>query len=127
MQVRGGAALSHGAGGPIVDFYLKEECSGPDVLEIGNLVLQHFYFTAINVDISDGDLRVGFQLPQKLPEPNQIGLGWCLDHAPIVGRALLKEKELSTPNKRVQLFLHNAVSIASQKLLPELRANRLQN
>src|SRR5262249_37638482 len=126
MRERGASAMSRGARGPVVDFDLKQECPGPDVLKIGNFVFQHFYFTAIDIDIVDRDPSVGFQFPQKLPEPNEICLGGCLDHAPIVGRALPNEKELSTPKKRVRPFLHSAVALGPSKMLPRLRIDQPQ-
>jgi hypothetical protein len=89
-------------------------------------VFQHFYFMAIDVDIADGDLRVGLQFPQKLPEANEICLGGRLDHAPIVSRALPDEKELSTPNKCVSPLLHSVVAIAPHKMPPGLRINHPQ-
>jgi hypothetical protein len=40
----------------------------------------------INVDIADGDPRVGFQLFQELSEAGEIRLGGRLDHALMVSR-----------------------------------------
>jgi len=61
---------------------------------------------AIKVDIADGDLCVGFQLLQKLPEASEICLGGCFYHAAIVSRPLAYEKELSTPKRGRVRFLH---------------------
>lgn len=49
-------------------------------------MLQHFDLMTINIDIADGDPRVGFQLFQELPEANEIRLSGRLDHALMVSR-----------------------------------------
>jgi hypothetical protein len=89
-------------------------------------VFQHFYFVAINVHIADGNPRVGFQFLQKLPETNKICLSGCLDHAPIVSRALPDEKQLSTPKKSSIRFCTAPWRLRRTKMPAGLRAGRLQ-
>jgi hypothetical protein len=49
-------------------------------------MFQHLDLMTINVDIADGDPRVGFQLFQELSEASEIRLSGSLDHALMVSR-----------------------------------------
>jgi hypothetical protein len=49
-------------------------------------MFEHFYFMAVDVVSADGDLRVGFQFFQKLPEASEIRLSGRLDHGLMVTR-----------------------------------------
>ena len=60
---------------------LRQVGSRPVGLKIGNLVFQHFNFVTTAISVVARALRVDFQSPQELPEPDEIGICRSFDHA----------------------------------------------
>ena len=67
-----------------------------NAFDVSNFAFQAFNLLATKIDITDRNLRVGFQPVQKLPKPDQIGIDGRLNHASNDTGSWANEKKLST-------------------------------